>query len=219
MYVFTSRFQVGQQGGLGVFFTGTGNAAAGTLDAIYDVQYLNLGAAYGHTIGPVRAGLAAKYLYESAPPNKARGFGIDLGLQVGLLGDDLRFGAALQNLGSMSPTGTDASELPTTLRVGSTVFPLRIIAAGDDLPLLNTFVALDVTHDFASDATQLHVGAAAEVIDLVTVRAGFLSRSEIRSVTLGFGLRYEGFVFDYALIPFRQEYDGLGHMISLLYGW
>jgi len=220
-----TRLGFGNRGALGFSVTATGTSDLEARDGpgdpagLFDAQFLSLVAAYGRRIGPLRAGVAAKYLSEEIYVSSANGYAFDLGLQADALEGALQVGASLQNLGEMSRLGAEASRLPSLIRGGVAVFPFRIRSIDDDEPLLNAFVTVEASHVFPSSDTRLHAGLGAEIMDLIHVRLGYVSNDEVRSYSVGLGIAYEPFRVDYAFLPFESGFDGPGHVISLAYSW
>ena len=202
--------------------------SAGPAEGLFSAQYVSVAAAYGRVLGPLRAGVALKYINEQIYANSANGYAFDAGLQAEAMGGALRAGAAVQNLGRMSELNVTSTPLPRRIRAGLAAQPFRILAEDDGTPLLGATITAEVAHLFASSdttqtsgggETQIHVGAAAEVLELVTVRAGLITNNEARRFTLGGGLGYEAFLFDYAFVPFRGGFGGPAHVLSLMYIW
>lgn len=224
-YAVAARFRAGAKGGVGLFVTaqGAGDLEAregrGPADGTFDVEYIATGLSYGRQIGPVRAGVTAKYLSERIFSEAASGYGIDLGLQADLAGGGVQLGAALQHLGEMNELEVQASDLPRMVRVGAAVFPFRILTIDDNAALLSTMIAAEVVHLFPTEETQIHVGAGAQLFDVLSFRAGYLSNDPLRHYTLGLGLAFEGFQFDYAYLPFRNDFGSPGHLLTLNYQW
>lgn len=228
-YALAGRFAAGARGGVGLFVTAT---SAGELEArtrpgepegFFDAGFVAAGVAYGRAFGPVRVGLTAKYLAEQIYTDNANGFAVDLGAQAELFGGLVHLGGAVQNVGEMSDLDAVASTLPRTLRAGVAVFPFRILTETDAVPLVGTFLTAEVAHLLSDDGgliddpTRLHLGAGVEVVELVTVRAGYVTNDALRGLTFGGGLGYESFVVDYAFLPFE---DGdPGHVLTLTYAW
>ncbi len=224
-YALASRFRAGASGGVGFFVTATGSGDLEARDqpgeptGLFDAQFLTAGASYGRKLGPLRAGATLKFLTERIFTDEASGVAVDFGLQLDLMDNLLQFGAAIQNLGEMSELNAQATRLPRLLRVGAAFFPLRVLTLDDDAPVLNTFVTAEVLHSLTDETTQYHFGLSAEVMELVTVRAGYITNDALRDVSFGGGLRYGSFVFDYALLPFAEGFGGTGHILTLSYGW
>lgn len=230
-YNFTGRLPAGSRGGLGLFATaaGWGNLPGNApLDpgGAPEIQFVTAGVAYGHSFGPVRAGLAVKYLSDRNSNYRTSGVAADLGAQADLLQQALRLGVSMQNLGRVREVAGVTAQLPALLRVGVAAFPFRVFASDGGSPLVNAFVTGEVSHDLTDEwqgidgynRTRLHVGAGVEVFDLATVRAGYVSGYDFRSFSLGGGLRQGPFQVDYAFVPFDGGF-GTGHVLSLMYGW
>ncbi len=224
-YSLAGRFASGDKGGFGLFVTAmdSGDLEARTFpgesESSFSAQFVSAGVAYGRSFGPVRLGTTAKFISESIERNSAQGYAFDFGLQADLFQHSIKIGAALQNVGEMSVLNAQATELPRTLRGGVSIYPFRILAMADGSVLLNAFLTGEVSHVIPTETTRFHLGAAAEVVELVTVRSGFITNDELRGLTIGGGLGSNGFIFDYAFLPFDGGFDGPGHVISLLYEW
>ena len=224
-YDVAARFRVGRKGGIGLAVTATDSGdleardAPGEPDGTFSAQFISVGASYGRQIGPLRAGVTAKYLSERIFDTEATGYGIDVGVQVDLANRFAVLGAALQNMGEMSRLEREATELPRTLRVGAAAFPFHIMAADDGTKLLDVSVAAEVSHLFPDALTRFHVGTALTVLDLIIARAGLVTNDTLRDVTFGLGIRFDAFAFDYAYLPFDEGFEGPGHVLTLMYGW
>lgn len=224
-YFISGRFQAGENSGFGAFVSAldSGDLDArvgpGERDGVFNAQFISVGASYGQAIGPARIGVTAKFLSEQIFENDATGYAFDFGLQVDLFREGIKIGAALQNVGEMSELNVEATELPQTIRAGISVYPFRVLAMADGTVLLNAFISGEVSHITTTEQTRFHIGAAAEVVELVTVRAGFITNDELRGLSIGGGLGSNGFLFDYAFLPFDDGFGGPGHVLSLLYEW
>lgn len=223
-YALSTRFGVGARSGLGLFVTATGSGdleareRPGPSEGTFDAQFVSAGVAFGRSFGPLRAGVTVKYLSERIFTSSATGYGLDLGLQVDLLGDRLRLGAALQNLGEMGELNAEATELPRTIRVGAAVFPFHIVAS-DGSSVVSAFLTGEVSRNVPDDLTRVHAGFGAEVLETVVARAGYISNDELRDLSFGVGLLYGKFRFDYAMLPFSEGFGGTGHILTLNYAW
>lgn len=227
-YAFATRFQAGEGAGFGLFATATDTGDLESRDrpgeptGLFEAQFVTAGIAYGRSFGPVRGGVSAKYISEEIFTERATGYAFDLGLQATLLNENLHLGVALQNLGDMNELDQVASPLPRMLRAGVAVRPFRILTELDGSTLLNALLVVEVSHLFPEEGgelTQWHFGAEAQVLDMVVVRAGYLSNDTLRDVTVGAGLTYNAFVFDYAVLPFEGGFGGPGHILTLSYAW
>ncbi|MDX1546764.1 MAG: PorV/PorQ family protein [Rhodothermales bacterium] len=224
-YAVAGRFRAGEKGGIGlsVLATDLGDFEArtqpGDPDGFFSVSSLAVGASYGRRLGPLRAGLTGRYLSERIFDARADGYALDAGLQIGLLGEKLLLGAALQNLGSMSALAVEATELPTTVRAGAALSPLRLLTEDGGEVLLDVRVAAEVSYLTPTEEARVHGGAEATLLDLVTLRGGFITNDALRAATFGAGLAVGGVVFDYAFLPFESGFEGPGHLLTLHYAW
>ena len=224
-YAIATRLGVGERGGLGFAVTAYGSSDIEARDqpgdplGLFSARFLSVGASYGVGFGPVRFGTGLKYLSEEIFEASANGYAFDFGAQTSLLDGGLELGASLLNLGKMSELVARSTRLPRMLRAGATLHPFRILASDDDAALLNAFVLIETSYVFPEEANRIHLGVGAEIMELVTVRGGYVTNDELRSFTLGLGLEYEPFQVDYAFVPFESGFDGPGHVMSLSYRW
>lgn len=227
-YGLAARFQAGARGGIGLFATAMGSKdleareGPGEPDGSFNVQYISTGIAYGRDLGPLRAGVTAKYLSERIFSETASGYAFDFGLQADLYGGGLQLGAALQNVGEMNELAAQASELPRTMRVGVAAFPFRILTIDDHAALLSTMLTAELVHVFTAEEDerqQFHFGAGVQLFDVLDFRAGLITNDPLRRFTAGLGLSFEGFRFDYAYLPFENDFQDPGHLLTLLYAW
>jgi hypothetical protein len=224
-YALASRFRAGERGGIGLFITATGSGdleareGPGDPDGFFSAQFAAVGLSYGHRFGPLRLGASAKYLTERIYTYNANGFAVDAGAQVDLAAGAVQLGAAVQNLGRMSELLAEATQLPRIVRVGAAIFPFRILTQDDGLPLLNTFLTGEVSYILPDEQSRLHVGVAAEVLELVVVRVGMITGEQVRRFSAGAGIGYGSFVVDYAFLPFQSDFGGSGHVLTLDYHW
>lgn len=188
-------------------------------DGLFRAQFATVGVSYARAVGPLRVGVTGKYLTERIATADANGYALDAGLQLPLMEGDLRFGLAAQHFGSMQELDTEATALPRTIRGGLAVWPFRMVTRLDQLPLLTAMVTVDVTHRPRTDHTQVHVGAASRLFDLLTVRTGYVSNEAIRRFTFGSGIQLDPIEFDYAYIPVRAGFGTAAHVLTLGYDW
>jgi len=226
LYDLAARFQAGANGGIGLFVMAADNGDFEERDqptaepeGFFGAQFLSIGASYGRRFGPVRAGVTAKYLSERIFEASANGYAFDAGVQAGLLGEKVRLGAAIQNIGKMSKLGNEATPLPRMVRGGLALSPLSILAEEDASTVLDLSVVAEVSHLLEDDRTQFHLGLSAEVVEMVRLRAGYITNDTLRNLTFGGGLHVSTFIFDYAFLPFEDGFGGPGHVLTLLYNW
>jgi hypothetical protein len=224
IYGASARFGVGGRSGVGVSLA---MFDSGTLDARdqpgpgdpFSVQYVSLSAGYGITIGPLRMGVAGKFLSERIYSENATGMAVDAGAQATFFDEHLLFGISVHNLGSMEELGIEATPLPAIVRIGAAGYPVRLYSEGDGEPTLRAFVSPEVVIFPDGGDARLHIGGGVEMPDLLAVRVGYISGDAIRSVTFGAGITYTGLVFDYGFLPLRDGFGGPSHVLTLRYEW
>ena len=224
-YAMATRFRAGQNAGIGLFVTATGSGGLearvqpGDPDGTFSVQFISTGLSYGRTFGPVRAGVTAKYLSEKVYTETAVGYGFDVGVQAAVVDESVHLGVALLNVGEMNELDAAATKLPRMLRAGVAFSPFNIRMEEDDAMLLRSLLSAEVVHRFPDDKTQLHFGAEAKLLELIALRAGFITNDDLRRFTFGAGFIYEGVHFDYAFLPFESGFEGPGHILTMIYHW
>ncbi len=154
----------------------------------------------------LRFGVNAKLLYEKIYVDEATGFALDLGVLYHSPIDGLVAGVSIANIGSMSALANERSELPRQARLGlSYRFPY------EDFDFMS---ALQFTQEAAGVRNNLHLGLEALYHQVVTVRLGYQSGYEARTLSAGLGVRYEWVKFDYAYVPFAFNL-GNAHLFTL----
>ncbi len=225
VYDVAARLPSGQRGawGLAVTATDSGDLEArekpGEPAGTFKAQFLSVGASYSRMVGPLRAGITAKYLRERIYEANASGYAFDAGLQLDLPRRLVTFGATLRNIGKMSRLQYQPTELPQTLAAGAALHPFRIVASQDGASLLDLELTVEVSVITPGSVTRMHTGVGVTILDLATVRVGHISNDELRTLTFGLGLYWEQLIFDYAYIPFAIGFEGPGHVLSLSYAW
>ena len=224
-YDVAARLPSGRQAAWGLAVTATDS---GELDArevpgdptgTFSAQFISVGASYARILGPVRAGVTAKYLRERIYESDAAGFAMDAGLQLDLPRRLVTVGAALRNVGQMSKLQGEATKLPRTLAAGAVLHPFMIVTRSDGASLLDLQLSVEVSTLLSGSVTRLHSGVGVTIMELATVRVGHVTNDALRSFTFGLGMHWEKLDFDYAYIPFETGFEGPGHVLSLLYQW
>jgi len=224
-YSIAARFSAGKTSGVGLFITGTDSGELEARDqpgppsGTFEAQFLTVGGSYAVTLGPVRAGMTVKYITERIFNDSARGYGFDVGLHASFLNNGLHLGTVIQNVGEMSELRSRATELPKTFRFGTQFFPFRVVNGMDGSSLVHISISADVSHNMVDDNTRVHFGGDGKVLDVLVIRLGYMTNDTLRGFSTGLGLEISDINFDYAMVPFKEGFDGPAHVISLRYGY
>lgn len=225
LYNLGARIQAGSSGAIGFAITSSATAdieareQPGLPAGTFDAQFLSAGVSYGRALGPVRAGVTAKYLLEEIFTESANGYAFDFGAQVDVVPGLLWLGAAAQHLGEMNELQIETTDLPKTYRVGVGAQPVVVRTADDDLSTVLAYVAVDLVHRPSDDITAVQIGAWLHAFDFVWLRAGYLGDDALRDYTAGLGLFYRSFRFDYAYLPFETGFGASGQVVTIQYFW
>jgi len=181
----------------------------GEAQGTFNTRNLAAGVSYAHRITEdVRVGVTARFLYEQILVDEASGVGCDIGIMVDTPVEGLVAGAAIANIGAMSALRTEATRLPLLARAG-VAYPLTVSSADAHILL-----SADVLHLFHDKMTLGAVGAEATFAGLVAARVGYQAGSEGRGLSLGGGVHYGLFTFDYAFSRLAGEL-GNGHTLAV----
>lgn len=157
-------------------------------------------------------GFNVKYIFEKIHVEDAGGYAFDFGLTAHPFdgGDleDLRFGLALANIGSMSELKAVKTTLPSMLRYGA-AYGIPVASLKSRLNFeLNGVTLLE------EETTHANVGVEFDYVDMVFLRLGYESGYDNKSVSFGAGARYSTLRFDYAFVPFSESF-GNAHTVAL----
>ena len=147
-------------------------------------------------------GFSVKYLYEGIFSDEAAGWGFDFGLNYRTSVEGLTASAVIKNLGSMSNLRSEATKLPSEVRVG----PAYHFDFSDSK--IGVTTAAEFQKYLAADNVHFNLGAEGVYDNTIALRAGYQTGWESRGFTGGIGLMWGSLRFDYAFVPFSY---GLGN--------
>jgi hypothetical protein len=155
-------------------------------------------------------GASAKYVYEELFSDNANGIAFDLGVNYQSVIEGLSVGASFRNLGSMNVLRGEATKLPADLRLGA-AYNFAVKSIKMDFTAIAGFQKYTLEDD-----SHMHLGGEMVYDKMFSLRAGFASGYDSKSISAGFGVLWNGINLDYAYVPVKY---GLGdsHIISLLY--
>jgi hypothetical protein len=159
-------------------------------------------------------GLSVKWLYEKIDISSASGFGFDVGGICNPIAgsgnsvtENLRFGAAILDLGPKIKFNEDEYPLPTQYKAG-----IGYSLEKKDWQS-NVTVNMDVVKPRDDDA-KLHLGTEYELYQTLSLRLGYLFGYSEKNVSFGMGIRYKKYAIDYAFIPYKSDLGDV-HCITL----
>jgi len=157
------------------------------------------------------AGVTLKYISSDIDSLSAKSLALDAGIYFDTIFEDLRFGVVFQNLGQPMKFDKQSYSLPLNLKVGANY----LVMDG-----LN--VSLDVNKAIDTGAALNAGGEYLYPIDDETgiaFRGGYKSNTDglggSAGITMGIGVIYNSYTFDYAFVPYGDLGDT--HRISIAY--
>ena len=177
---------------------------------------------YARKVYDIPVGVNVKYIYSKIDDETAYAIAGDIGCAydgIEVMGQKLRLGFVLQNLGTKMKFVSEGDPLPFNVKFGGS---FSFINSAPNY--LNAAVDINIPVD---NKARLNAGAEYKrklgKDIFAAVRAGYKTNIEgqtaISGLTAGGGFRIEGYNVDYAWVPFRSsgEFSDLGdtHRISL----
>jgi hypothetical protein len=185
-----------------------GRDATGQFTESFRAYDFSAGLTYGRRVlRTVEVGITGKLLYERIQDFTATGFAADLGVRYRTPLRGLTVAATATNLGPEMKFEEESFTLPASARIG---------AAYRSRALLSGFVlASDVR--FPNDAdVRGHLGAELWVHEMIALRGGAKLNYDEELGTLGFGVKFREYEFDYAFVPFSDTSElGDTHRFSV----
>jgi hypothetical protein len=179
----------------------------GEPDGSFSARNIAVGGSISYGLNDQLAiGLTGKFLYEKILVDEASGYGFDLGMLY-KYDEHFAFGISLQNVGSMNALRNESTDLPATVRLGSS-YTSAISGQFNGTASFEAVKTLDDEH------THLHTGGEIQYDNFASLRAGYVTGYEFRSFSTGFGVLYSSVKFDYAFVPFSGAFNST-HTFSL----
>jgi hypothetical protein len=159
-------------------------------------------------------GLSGKWLYEKIDISSANGFGFDMGCIISPFAgsgnpitENLRFGAAILDLGSKIKFQEDKYPLPTQYKAG-----VGYLLEKKEWQS-NFTVNMDVVKP-RDDDTKLHLGTEYELYQILNLRVGYQFGYNDKNISFGMGIKYKKYAIDYAFVPYKSDLGDV-HCITL----
>lgn len=179
----------------------------GASQDVFTAQNFAFGISAGYKINDMlQVGVTGKFLYEKIYVDNADGFALDLG---GLYTKDkLSIGAALANIGSMNELKNIATKLPLSVRFGASyLIDLKSITSG-------LRVSADGYKILDGGVFHANTGVEFTYKNFLSIRAGYQSGYEDKTLTTGIGIKYKAISLDYAFVPYKYSL-GNSHTFTL----
>ena len=163
-------------------------------------------------------GLTTKLVEEQLADLKMRNILLDLGTYYRTGYKDLRFAVSLLNFGTPSgPDGlyadTDTTEVSYETFAPPTIFRLGVAYEWLQTPGMDLVSSIQLNHP-VDNAENISMGLEYGFRDLLFARSGYTFGDEVRSWTLGLGVKWSRFTFDYSYADMsdlnRSEHISLG---------
>lgn len=181
-----------------------GYDASGSREAVFKAQDNSMIFSWGRKLSErLSVGVNLKTLSESLENYQATSTALDAGLLFDLT-PKLRFGAAVQNIGTALKFITEESPLPLTYRVG---LGMRNRFFGSDV------MSLGIDYVNNSNASTINAGGEYLFRDLLALRVGAL-KGALRA---GVGLKTSNYALDYAYLSHSDL--GATHQVSVSYSF
>ena len=154
------------------------------------------------------AGIQFKYLYENIYVDESNGYAFDFGLFKRNLIENVNAGISLRNFGKVNKLSSESTQLPSEIRFG-------ISYSGDlSLSMFRFYPSFDIQKFWGYDKIGLLLGIESIYDNLISIRLGFNSARDLNNFSFGLGLKYKLISFDYALIPFKENF-GNANVLSI----
>lgn len=177
-------------------------------EGLFDANDLSFKGGLAYRVTPkVTVGFGMGWFIEKIEAWRGSAFNVDLGVQV-TPRENVSLGASATNLGSdfiLENAGQPGSRdigLPKTYRAGGSYRYDHYTGAVD-------VVVVD-------DDPHVHVGAEADLHELFSVRAGYMTGYDTKNFTAGAALTHRNIRFDYAFVPYSNDL-GTTHLFNLTF--
>lgn len=142
-------------------------------------------------------GNAVKFAYEKIDLEDAAAFAVDLGGFYNLT-PNISLGTSIRNLGTKPKFVDTAFDLPREIRLGASY------RTGESVP--GIIVAADfIKPEWGDKSSKLNIGGEYKYQNLAYLRAGGNFGYDSRSISVGAGIAYRNYLFDYAFVPMKND--------------
>lgn len=149
-----------------------------------------------------------KYLYENIYVDESNGYAFDFGIFKKNLIKNFDAGLSFRNFGKVNLLSSESAKLPSEVRFGLSY------SGNLSMSKFNFYPSLDIQKYLDYHKLYLLFGFETIYNNLVKLRFGYNSGRELNNLSFGFGLKYRAVAFDYAFLPFKENF-GNANLISI----
>ncbi len=186
-----------------------GNVPTEEPEAVFDAHDISFKTGLAYRTSPrVSIGVALGWFIEEIEGYRGSALNIDLGAQASV-NEQLDLGVAMTNVGSSftitkaGQRGSNDIPLPTVYRVGGSY-------------LYRTYYRGVMDLVYFDDVFHVHLGAEAQLHEMFSVRAGYMSGYDTKNFTAGASFGYRNIIVDYAFVPFTSNL-GTSHLFNITF--
>ncbi len=147
----------------------------------------------------IYVGNSVKWAYEKIDLSSASALGLDFGAYYSL-NPQIAFGLSVRNLGTEPKFDSTAFSQPRELRLGASY---DVIPGGSTNAL--TLAADYILPKWGNDKIKFAVGAEYTYQKFFSLRAGYDFGYDTRNFSIGGGIMYTNYFFDYAFVPSKNN--------------
>jgi len=145
------------------------------------------------------AGVAYSDTSRQVVSNSLAPYAFDFGTQFKTGFKSLVFGMSVRNFSKEIMYVEEGFQLPLVFNLGISMDMLDLIGRGSlDQSL---YVSLDASH-YRSHVEQVKLGVDYRLLQLLSLRGGYITGADESGLTFGMGISHFGFTFDYAFTPY-----------------
>jgi hypothetical protein len=149
--------------------------------------------------GRVSVGSAIKWAYQKLDIESASALALDFG-GFYALSPKVTLGSSIRNLGTKPKFINESFDLPREFRLGGSYR-----TNSESSPNGFIFAADYVLTNWGNKSSKLNFGGEYSYANVVSLRLGYSAGYDTRSVSLGGGLSYNNYFFDYAFVPAKHN--------------
>jgi hypothetical protein len=174
-------------------------------EGTFDENYFIGAVTYARDVSRFNLGVSIKYAYEKIDYESATSLMFDAGFSS-VLNDEFSLGGAVKNIGTEPEFTSEAFPLSKEFRIGIAYKPVSLI---EDVTLMADGV-------FFSDLEpKFNLGGEYSYKEYFALRTGYGIGYDSRTLSLGGGVAYRQFKFDYAFVGFKNDL-GSAHRFTLV---